>query len=48
MDTVNHISMKRENYMIISVGTEKALKKKINVFMIKKKKINRVSLMVQW
>ena len=38
MDTVNHISMKRENYMIISVGTEKALKKKINVFMIKKKK----------
>ena len=40
--------MKRENYMIISVGTEKALKKKINVFMIKKKKINRVSLMAQW
>ena len=38
MDTVNHISMKRENYMIISVGTEKALKKKNQCLHDKKKK----------
>lgn len=41
MHTVNHISMKRENYMITSIGPEKALQKKKSTRLhdLKKKKL---------